>query len=181
MLVAVFVTVNVVVDPFGMYRILERSGFNAHKPAIQHRVRLAKAYEIRQIKPRGIILGTSRTHLGLRPSHDGWDPTARPVYNLAFDGATTTFQVGFPYRPDDGKRLTAAGLTIGTTQAGQVMKATHKGPYETVVETYNAMQSEMKQRHLVGADDMWEIYMSPPETPPEEILTQVIWPVRRAA
>jgi hypothetical protein len=88
-LLATIVTVNVVVDPFGMYRILERSGFNAHKPAIQHRVRLAKAYEIRQIKPRGIILGTSRTHLGLRPSHDGWDPTARPVYNLAFDGATT--------------------------------------------------------------------------------------------
>ena len=34
-------------------------------------------------------MGTSRSHLGLRPSHDGWDPAARPVYNLAFDGATT--------------------------------------------------------------------------------------------
>src|SRR5207245_6367389 len=53
------------------------------------RVRLVKAYEVRRLRPRGIILGTSRSHVGLRPSHHGWDPAARPVYNLAFDGATT--------------------------------------------------------------------------------------------
>jgi hypothetical protein len=88
-LLATVVSVNLVVDPFGMYRIIELDGFNIHKPAVQNRVRLVKAYEVRQIRPRGIILGTSRSHLGLRPSHDGWDPAARPVYNLAFDGATT--------------------------------------------------------------------------------------------
>jgi hypothetical protein len=88
-LLAAIVSVNLVVDPFGMYRMIEVDGFNVHKPAVQHRVRLAKAYEVHQIRPRGIILGTSRSHLGLRPSHDGWDPAARPVYNLAFDGATT--------------------------------------------------------------------------------------------
>jgi AraC family transcriptional regulator len=135
-----------------------------------------------QIKGIAEVMGQSFAELGKAFAAAAAPMTGPPLcHYMGFDGATTTFQVGFPYRPDDGKRLTAAGLTIGTTQAGQVMKATHKGPYETVVETYNAMQSEMQQRHLVGADDMWEIYMSPPETPPEEILTQVIWPVRRAA
>jgi hypothetical protein len=80
---------NFVVDPFGMYRLVDLEGFNAYKPAVDHRVRLVKAYDVRRLRPQGIILGTSRSHLGLRPSHDGWDPTAKPVYNLAFDGATT--------------------------------------------------------------------------------------------
>ena len=89
MLLVAIVSINLVVDPFGMYRIIELEGVNVHKPAVHHRVRLVKAYEVRQVRPRGVILGTSRSHLGLRPSHDGWDPAARPVYNLAFDGATT--------------------------------------------------------------------------------------------
>jgi hypothetical protein len=80
---------NFVVDPFGMYRLVDLDGFNAYKPAVDHRVRLVKAYDVRRLRPQGIILGTSRSHLGLRPSHDGWDPVAKPVYNLAFDGATT--------------------------------------------------------------------------------------------
>ena len=72
-----------------MYRLVDLEGFNAYKPAVDHRVRLVKAYDVRRLRPQGIILGTSRSHLGLRPSHDGWDPAAKPVYNLAFDGATT--------------------------------------------------------------------------------------------
>jgi len=72
-----------------MYRLVDLEGFNAYKSAVDHRVRLVKAYDVRRLRPQGIILGTSRSHLGLRPSHDGWDPAAKPVYNLAFDGATT--------------------------------------------------------------------------------------------
>jgi hypothetical protein len=81
--------VNFVVDPFGMYRRVDLEGFNTYKPSVDHRVRLVKAYDVRRLRPQGIILGTSRSHLGLRPSHDGWDSATKPVYNLAFDGATT--------------------------------------------------------------------------------------------
>ena len=100
---------------------------------------------------------------------------------IAYDGTSTTFQLGFPCRPEDGERLAAAGLTLGTTQAGKVMKARHVGPYDTVAQTYDAMQDEMKSRHLTGAEHMWEVYTSPPETPPAEIVTEVIWPVSAAA
>jgi hypothetical protein len=89
LLLAGFASMNFVVDPFGIYRLVDLDGFNAYKPAVDHRVRLVKAYEVRRLRPQGIILGTSRSHLGLKPSHDGWDPAAKPVYNLAFDGATT--------------------------------------------------------------------------------------------
>jgi hypothetical protein len=89
LLITAIASMNFVVDPFGMYRLVDREGFNAYKPAVDHRVRLVKAYDVRRLRPQGIILGTSRSHLGLRPSHDGWNPAAKPVYNLAFDGATT--------------------------------------------------------------------------------------------
>jgi hypothetical protein len=83
------ISFNVIVDPYGMYRLFNIKGFNLHKPAIYNRVRIAKVYEVRRLKPRTIILGTSRTHLGIRPSTPTWPPDGLPVYNLAFDGATT--------------------------------------------------------------------------------------------
>lgn len=76
-LIAAVVSFNAVVDPYGMYRMVEIEGFNAQKPAIYNRVRLSKAYDIRRIMPRTIILGTSRTHLGLRPSHPAWGPGSK--------------------------------------------------------------------------------------------------------
>lgn len=82
-------TINLIIDPFGMFRLISYRELNQSKPAVYHRVRLMKAYDVRRIKPRVIILGTSRTHLGLRPSHEAWATEPGPVYNLAFDGATT--------------------------------------------------------------------------------------------
>jgi hypothetical protein len=56
---------------------------------MQNRVRLVKAFDIRRIKPRALVLGTSRSHVAIRTTHPGWNPPAEPRYNAAFDGATT--------------------------------------------------------------------------------------------
>jgi hypothetical protein len=42
-----------------------------------------------RIKPRALVLGTSRSQFGIRMTHPGWDPAAVPRYNLAFESATT--------------------------------------------------------------------------------------------
>jgi hypothetical protein len=81
--------INTMIDPFGIYGSTALPGINAYKPAMQNRVRLVKAFDVRHIKPRALILGTSRSHLAIRTTHPGWDPSAKPRYNLAFDGATT--------------------------------------------------------------------------------------------
>lgn len=141
------------------------------------------AYVTKTAQINGIaeVMGQSFAELGKAFSVAGAPMVGPPLcHYTAYDGTSTTFQVGFPCRPEDGKRLESAGLAIGSTQAGQAMKGTHTGPYDTVVDTYNAMQAEMSARGLVGADHMWEVYMSPPETPPEKIETQVIWPVSAA-
>ncbi len=80
---------NAVIDPLAMFKIADLPSLNRHRPAIYPHARIAKAYEVRRIAPAAVILGSSRTHLGLRPSHEGWAPKATPRYNLGFDGATT--------------------------------------------------------------------------------------------
>jgi hypothetical protein len=77
---------NAAVDPYGIVNWIVRSGFNSAKPAQQQRIKLVKAADIRRVRPRAIVLGTSRSHIGLRMSHPGWK--ASPRYNAAFDGAT---------------------------------------------------------------------------------------------
>src|SRR2546426_7920944 len=77
LLLAAVVAVNLVVDPFGMYRLVVLEGVNAYKPAVPTRVRLVKGYEVRRLRPRGVILGTSRSDVGLRHSHYVWVPDSR--------------------------------------------------------------------------------------------------------
>ena len=116
-MIAAIASMNFVVDPFGMYRLVALDSFNASKPAVDHRVRLVKAYDVRRLRPQGIILGTSRSHVGLRPSHDGWDPGARPVYNLAFDGATTKEMYQYLLHAHAVRRLRQVVLGLDTYHA----------------------------------------------------------------
>ncbi len=80
---------NLTVDPYRMFEIIDGKGFNHYKPAIYNRVRLLKAYEIRRLQPDSILLGTSRCHIGFRPDNPFWKAAAQRPYNAAFDGATT--------------------------------------------------------------------------------------------
>ena len=99
------------------------------------------------------------------------------AHYLAFGADTVTFELGFPVLPADIEKLRSAGLSIGQTPSGRNMTATHIGPYDTVSETYAVMDTAMRAHGVTGTKDMWESYMSPPETPPEQIKTEVIWPL----
>jgi hypothetical protein len=78
---------NFTVDPYGSNPFIHAN--NVVRPGIYRRVKLAKAYDISRIRPEAIVLGSSRTHLGLRMSHPGWTAPQSARYNAAFDGATT--------------------------------------------------------------------------------------------
>ena len=99
------------------------------------------------------------------------------AHYLGFDSRTVSFDLGFPALPSDVERLKAAGLSLGQTPGGAHMVAVHVGPYETVTSTYRIMDQAMQAKHVNGARDMWESYRSPPQTPPSQIQTEVIWPL----
>lgn len=110
------------------------------------------------------------------------EPAGPPLsHYLDYDNNSSTFQVGFPIRSEDVEAVSAAGLAIGETPAGSVMQVQHVGPYDTLHLTYDAMTRAMSEQSLKGTHDMWERYLSPPETPPERTVTEVMWPVKQAA
>ena len=99
------------------------------------------------------------------------------AHYLMFYNGKAAFELGFPIAESDAERLRGAGVQIGSTPAGQVLKGIHTGPYETVNQTYESMGADLKARNLSGTSDMWERYYSPPGTPPEKTMTEVIWPI----
>ena len=63
------------------------------------------------------------------------------------------------------------------TQAGEVLRITHKGPYDTVGQSWMAIfQHAAKLGRTPGAG--WEIYLNDPgDTPAAELLTDIHLPL----
>lgn len=76
---------NIIIDPFGVYHIVEINGINNSKTGQGNHVRMGKAGAVRVFKPQAVILGDSRAEYGINPEHPGWK--TRNVYNLALSGA----------------------------------------------------------------------------------------------
>ncbi|MGA8148484.1 MAG: hypothetical protein WB870_13070 [Gallionellaceae bacterium] len=81
--VAIF---NIIVDPYGMFRLVDRPGFNRVKPAAGPHGAMAKAYQVLRVQPRGLIFGNSRSEVGIDPESPAWPESTRPVFNLALPG-----------------------------------------------------------------------------------------------
>lgn len=81
---------NLLVDPFGIYRILEIEGLNTEKPVAYDHARLHKTFALDRLRPSGLILGSSRALRGLDPRHPGWKTS--PVYNVGLV-ATNIFEL----------------------------------------------------------------------------------------
>jgi hypothetical protein len=86
-LVALVAAANLIVDPFGVWHVADIPGVNAERTRSAVG-RFAKAHALRLFRPGAVILGTSRTRIGLDPEHPGWADGSGPAYNLAFGGAT---------------------------------------------------------------------------------------------
>jgi hypothetical protein len=84
---AFIATFNFLVDPYLIFDAARLKGFNAVKPAVATRERMMKAYHVSRVQARTVILGSSRTDIGLDPAHVIWPHSAHPVYNLSLVGA----------------------------------------------------------------------------------------------
>ncbi len=101
LLVAAF---NLAVDPYGLFRLIDQPGFNSVKPQAGSHGRMAKAYQVLRVQPRGLLLGNSRTEVGLDPQHPAWPAAARPVFNLALPGTGTQATLRYLQHVQEGTR-----------------------------------------------------------------------------
>ncbi len=94
-LLAAVVAFNVAVDPYGIFDQPRRPGFNALKPYAGDRGRIAKIYQVIATAPRSLIVGNSRTEMGLDPENACWSGDRRPVYNLSIPGLSQYLQTRY--------------------------------------------------------------------------------------
>ncbi|MHB9101385.1 MAG: hypothetical protein ACYC2E_07730, partial [Sulfuricella sp.] len=79
--VAAVAGLNFMVDPFSVFGAPRIAGFNANKNDFLEHLRMTDVYAVKRIKPKCIILGTSRAGRGLSPGHPALAGTA--CYNMA--------------------------------------------------------------------------------------------------
>lgn len=66
------------------------------------------------------------------------------------------------------------GVTMGQSYSGRVVKLTHKGPYNTMSESYDRIHAFTKAKNLTEKATSWEEYVSDPgETEDAELLTNI--------
>jgi hypothetical protein len=95
---AVFVTIlisvlNFAVDPYWIFDRQPVRGFNALKPAVEAHEPMMKAYQAMRVAPRTIIVGSSRTDIGLDPESPSWPDSLRPIYNFSMVGSGIATQL----------------------------------------------------------------------------------------
>jgi hypothetical protein len=81
--------INLVIDPYGTFRLIDIRGLNHIKPYPDHDIETIKAHALRHLSPDALILGNSRAEVGFDPTHPAWQATGyRSVYNAAIAGTS---------------------------------------------------------------------------------------------
>jgi hypothetical protein len=78
---------TVVVDPYGLLRVLDIAGFNQVKPRLYNNARMVKAHYVSRAKPHGLIIGSSRADVGLDAAMAEKLGIAGPVFNSSLPSA----------------------------------------------------------------------------------------------
>ena len=99
---------SVLVDPHLIFNRPRVAGFNAVKPAAETRERLMKAYQAMRVAPRTVVVGTSRSDIGMDPASKAWPEGMLPVYNLSMVAA----DVGTNLRNLEHMAATRRGLPM---------------------------------------------------------------------
>jgi hypothetical protein len=80
--------INWLVDPYGIFKTKEIKGLNQNKPQRADNDRLFKAADIIHIRPKTILLGSSRMRQGIDPDYSSLkNNSPSPIYNLGLNGS----------------------------------------------------------------------------------------------
>jgi hypothetical protein len=79
--------INVIVDPFWHFDLVEIPGFNAQKTQFPTFARSAKVGIVCRRQPTTVMLGASRVEVGMDPTHPALRSVPGRTYNLAPAGS----------------------------------------------------------------------------------------------
>ena len=84
---AIAAVLIVSVDPYGLYRLVERPGFNRVKPQLKRYQREIKTELALAAGADALIMGNSRAEIGFDPEHPTFSAHTRSTFNLALAGS----------------------------------------------------------------------------------------------
>jgi effector-binding domain-containing protein len=98
----------------------------------------------------------------------------------SFNGSEMLFDAAIPVRGISESTVhDGAGVKIGKTYAGAVIRVRHQGPYRNLIQTHRKITAYLAALGIERNGDAWESYRSDPMRVPEsEILTDVYYPIR---
>lgn len=80
----------VLMDPYGLYQVINLAEVNAVKPELTQNVEEIKLTQSIKLRPDALILGNSRAEVGLDPESQAFLNRAYHAYNLAIRGTSIT-------------------------------------------------------------------------------------------
>lgn len=104
---------------------------------------------------------------------------AGPALAIYHDYSETgvTMDVGLPVA--DGDLKGAGEVQVGETPGGKALKAVHRGPYDKLRETYDALGKQMEESGIPTPTYSWEVYLNEPGTTPDaDLVTEIFMPVK---
>ncbi|WP_394251014.1 GyrI-like domain-containing protein [Arthrobacter pityocampae] len=109
----------------------------------------------------------------------GMQPTGAPFGKYyGPPGAVVDVEAGFPV----AVAIAPSGNVVpGRLPAGRVAEAVHIGSFDTMADTYSALERYLADAKLVPDPVVWESYLSDPEVEPDPATwrTEVCWPVHQ--
>ena len=84
---ALVIAFNVVIDPYGYFRLVTIPGINVKKPRPDVDMVAIKTAGVHAVKPDALILGNSRAELGFDPEHPGFLKRGLTAYNYSIPGS----------------------------------------------------------------------------------------------
>lgn len=97
---------------------------------------------------------------------------------------TSTDDTGFEYQagipvPEEPKVPLPEGLAVGKSPEGRALKFIHRGSYDAMDSTYEAITNFLDEKRLEARDLFVEFYVTDPvKTPEENLVIEVYVPVK---
>jgi len=141
------------------------------QPALSVRTRAA-VQDLPQLF--GKVYGAIMQYLG----ELGEQPAGMPFaayYNM--DMQNLDVEIGFPV----ARKFAGKGeVQPSEFPGGKLATVWHIGPYDQCGPAYEALTQWIKDHGYETTGVAYELYLSGPETPPEEIRTQIVFPLKAA-
>lgn len=96
--------------------------------------------------------------------------------NANSDYTTFDIELGVPV----SEAISVSGeIVMSQTYGGKALVGTHKGSYKTLETTYVAIMNYAKENSIELSNDCYDYYLNNPnDTPENELLTQVVFPIK---